>query len=166
MCQIILASPWYKYFACHSAVSQFWLSLVFPLYNRREGPICLVFRIWSQWFITSQSTSNTWKLRSNSARYIHTRMCMCFIFSVLFYFSTNLDTFHFCVCLTPGRAAGDETADQSGGGGEWEVAFRPQIQSCRWISKRPHNTKLHGNVYLCVLKKSYKCFLFLWYNVK
>lgn len=37
------------------------------------------------------------------------------VFGVLFYISANLDTSH---CITLGRAARDETADQSSGGGE------------------------------------------------
>lgn len=38
---------------------------------RRTGPACLLFRIWSQWFTTSQSTLNTSKPRSNFARFVH-----------------------------------------------------------------------------------------------
>lgn len=85
------------HFGC--VLSQFWLSHVFPLYSRREGPAYLLFRIWSQWFTTSQSTSNTWKLRSNSARYIHRQIFVCVshvLISLLLF--CEFRYFSFCLC--------------------------------------------------------------------
>lgn len=82
-----------------------------------------------------------------------TNVCTCVCVCVCLYFQSFLllcwfgcVLINFSVWVTSGGAAGDETADQSGGGGEWEVAFRPQIQSCGWISEWLHNPKFGGNV--------------------
>lgn len=104
-------------------------------YSRMES-LC---RIWSQWFITSQSTSNTWKLKSNSARFVHN--CEWVEMS-----STCTNMLILIFCVTSGRAAGVETAGQSGGGGEWETANTTYIQSFGQISEGVHNPKLHGKV--------------------
>lgn len=46
-------------------------------YSRKGSPVCRLIRIWSQWLTISQSTSNTWRLRSNSARYVQRWICVC-----------------------------------------------------------------------------------------
>lgn len=50
------------------------MQFYFLLWWSRKNPVSIIQMIWFQWVTTSPNTSNTWKLKSNYARYIHMQM--------------------------------------------------------------------------------------------